>query len=233
MKLTACTLTGVDETSDIRDIANLSERFPFVEWGFLYSPTRQGTPGRYPSIPTLERFFLELPATVKVALHVCGKGVDEALANSLPALGLIELVAKRNGRVQLNFNAKRNRIDFNLLRNLMDTFPGITFITQRNEANAGVVDELDGHTNLAVLFDSSGGNGVETDKWEIPLDIPCGYAGGISAENVREKLVNLAGVVGERDTWIDMEGKIRTDDKLDFSKCESVLSNVKQWMTDI
>ncbi|MEI7997808.1 MAG: hypothetical protein WCH01_23235, partial [Methylococcaceae bacterium] len=57
LNLKFCTLTGVDEKTSLMQIAELSERFPFVEWGFLYSPKRQGNPGRYPSVKRLHEAF--------------------------------------------------------------------------------------------------------------------------------------------------------------------------------
>ncbi|MHB1675039.1 MAG: hypothetical protein ACYCSP_12405 [Acidobacteriaceae bacterium] len=37
MKLETVTITGADDSTDIVELAELSEEFPFVEWGILIS----------------------------------------------------------------------------------------------------------------------------------------------------------------------------------------------------
>jgi hypothetical protein len=100
MKLTHCTFTGVDEASDLSIIDHLSLAFPIVEWGFLYSPKRQGQPGRYPARTWIETAFKTLAPHVPVALHLCGDGVRFLLEGQDDELGLLHLVHKRGGRIQ-------------------------------------------------------------------------------------------------------------------------------------
>lgn len=97
--ITRCTLTGVDNRTELESIAALSEQYPFVEWGFLYSPKRQGQAGRYPSISFLRKAFKELPEQVNIALHVCGSGVPQLIDCEPIASELVQLVGLRGGRV--------------------------------------------------------------------------------------------------------------------------------------
>lgn len=224
-KMTHITLTGVDERTNLGALAALSERYPLVEWGFLYSPKRQGQGGRYPSVDTLIHAFKTLPESVRVALHVCGAGVPNLLTGEAVVTGLVEAVASRGGRVQLNFNQARDNLDLNALSALLDRFPTVKFITQQNEANETVWKSLCGHANYIALFDASGGNGVERSTWPAPLHgIHCGYAGGLGPDNLATALLTIRAAAGGHPFWIDMEGKLRTpDDAFDLQRAEVCL----------
>jgi len=223
--LTHITLTGVDDNTNLAEIAHLSERFPLVEWGFLYSPKRQGKGGRYPSVATLHSAFRALPDTVRVALHVCGAGVPNLLAKEAEVTRLVEAVAERGGRVQLNFSQSRDSIDLDALSNLLDRYPSLKVITQHNDANEGVWKRLCGHANYVVLFDSSGGRGVERSSWPTPLHgIHCGYAGGLGPDNLATELPRICAAATRQPHWIDMEGKLRTEDDIfDLQRAEACL----------
>ncbi len=70
--------------------------------------------------------------------------------------------------------------------------------------------------NVSCLYDASCGTGkvIEGDSMSEPLsvgtqDIPCGYAGGISPDNVLEVLTNVAKAASGKSVWIDMESSLR------------------------
>lgn len=227
--LTHITLTGVDDHTDLAEVARLSKRFPLVEWGFLYSPKRQGQGGRYPSVDTLRNAFRRLPEAGRVALHICGAGVPSLLANEPNVAGLVDAVAARGGRVQLNFNHSHDRVDLDALSALLDHYPSLKIITQHNDANEGVWKHLGGHANHVVLFDSSGGRGIERSTWPAPLlpGIHCGYAGGLGPDNLATELPRIRATAGDQPYWIDMEGKLRSqDDTFDLQLAEVCLREV-------
>lgn len=212
MILERCTLTGVDERTDLHQVEQLSAAFPFVEWGFLYSPKRQGQPGRYPAMETLAQCFRSLPSSVAVAMHVCGDGVHRLLDGCSVELGILAMIEARGGRIQLNFNQLRAPIDLNKLAALMADHAGTTFITQHNSANSDVWTYLAdrGANNHAVLFDASGGQGIPCLNWPAPLPVACGYAGGLGPDNIQAEIPRIAAVAGGRKIWIDMENKLRS-----------------------
>jgi len=213
MHLTHCTLTGVDQKTDLQELTSLTTEYPIAEWGFLYSPQRQGQPGRYPSLSILSKSFAHLPSPVRVALHVCGQGVADLLAGESAVSGLVARVAERGGRVQLNFNQARAPIDLDALRRFVDSNPALQVITQHNGANSHVWPTLQGAGNHAVLFDSSGGRGILTGTWQQALNgIPCGYAGGLGRRNLDEQLEVIAVAAGSTKTWVDMESSLRKED---------------------
>jgi phosphoribosylanthranilate isomerase len=214
--LTRCTLTGADQSTSNIDLGHLSHEFPLAEWGFLYSPSRQGTiqNPKYPGTAFIHRAFRDLPAHVDVALHVCGKGVPDLIHGEKVVTDLVNQVNERGGRVQLNFNARRGEVSVVQLAEAMNAFPFVQFITQQNSANATVWRILQTYLqhNHAVLFDTSGGRGESPDGWPNVLPgVSCGYAGGLGPNNIAEELPKIAAVAGDH-FWIDMEGKVRDED---------------------
>lgn len=135
MNLTHCTLTGVDGVDEpvfgsFDTLIALSDEFPVVEWGFLYSPKRQGQLGRYPSVDFLKLAFDTLPHNVRVALHVCGDGVNtlidgfDDVRNTMTDVDvLVEKVSARGGRIQLNFNQTRKPVSVQRLSKMLYLCP--------------------------------------------------------------------------------------------------------------
>lgn len=233
MKIVKCTFTGVDLKVSKKDIELISNDYNFVEWGYLYSPSRSGLPGRFMSFQMIEDHFKTLPQNVNMSLHVCGKGVSEFIfSNSDYQNNLIETIKNRGGRVQLNFNNSLQNINLSLLAEKIKSNSSITFIIQENKANAGVINYLIqlGVTNIAALFDSSGGRGL-SGKWRAPIGIPCGYAGGLGPDNIEKELISISKVVGDEVIWIDMESKIRQNDEynidyMNLNDCRQVIQSV-------
>lgn len=237
MQLSHCTFTGVDDATDLSQLAELSGKSPIVEWGFLYSPKRQGSPGRYPSVATMRRAFQELPAFVRVAWHVCGQGVADLLEGEAVATELALMVGARQGRIQLNFNQGRAEVDLAKVGAWLAERDGVTVITQHNSANAAVYEALLGHGNHAVLFDASGGQGLSPDAWPAALPgTSCGYAGGLGPGSLQVELDRIAQVAAGRVTWVDMEGRLRSSDaegvdRFNLQKCRDCLLEVNSWIT--
>ncbi len=212
MSLDRCTLTGVDETTPLVELAVVSDLYPYAEWAFLYSPRQQGTPGRYPSVRRIERAFRELPPYVRVALHVCGDGVVQLLDDEPVVSGLVSQVRIRGGRVQLNFSVTGGTIDLGRLRAFVLERPDLVFITQHNRGNALATQALAGVPNHAVLFDESLGRGILPRAWPAPLpSVACGYAGGLGPESLPQQLPRIYEAAGGAPFWIDMEARLRDE----------------------
>lgn len=237
MNILYLTLTGADDLVNQKELGKISKQFPFVEWAILFSDDREGT-DRYPTKQWREDFYKAVPECNRSA-HLCGKEVLGRLVAQDAAL-LDEL--KEYQRIQLNFNA--TRLDPKLLEGLIKLVNSgictnksgklINFITQFNQANESIsylFGQLDGHmiSNHQVLFDGSGGLGKSPETWSAPLmDKLCGYAGGLGPDNLMAELTKIkkqveeSGGIIDFHTWIDMESKIRTDDKFDLEKVLSV-----------
>lgn len=225
--MTVVTLTGVDDTTPLDDVIALSEQFPFVEWGVLYSPSRAGQGGRYPAVDRALQILKVLQERgVSTAVHLCGGGVMGALnGQDATALELAGLA----GRIQLNFNQGRQALDLSTIDAFANRL-GKPVITQHNRANETV------HLHLTspfhqVLFDASGGRGTQPAHWPSTLPgIRCGFAGGLGPESVVRELGRIAEASQGYPFWIDMETSLRNrEDRFDLAVCEEVLTAVEHW----
>jgi hypothetical protein len=160
MPLSYCSLIGVDEATALVELAVVSDMYPYAEWGFLYSPKRQGTPGRYPSVGRIQRALKELPPYVRVALHLCGSAVPQLLDAEPVVSGLVDQVRTRGGRVQLNFDEGGGKVEPDRVRQLLQGRSDLVFITPHYEGTRAVTQALAGVENHAILFDSSPGRDV-------------------------------------------------------------------------
>lgn len=202
-----CTLTGVDDYTPIGELFQLAKIYPFVEWGVLYSETEVGQ-GRYPSMEYIgelcNRIAKQDPlesTRPRFAMHVCGRAVKKLMRGELPFVQHFD-------RIQVNFNSRQYTEGEK--RALFTYLPGKTIITQHNENNTELVDLFASHANHAILFDASGGRGLTPDAWPARIaNIACGYAGGLSLDNLHEELPRIAAACGGRPDWIDMESSLR------------------------
>jgi hypothetical protein len=223
------TITGADDRVDVEDMVKCAGTYPFVEFGILLSESRT-TSKRYPSrgwVGSLRK-HRELP----ISAHLCGRFARE------PELGAL-LVEPQYRRVQIN--------------GYTQGWPGLPFLAQRwamfvgchrlilqardesslqDVANdARVVGVTLDSVAPAVLFDPSGGRGMDPFKWPVaPNGVHVGFAGGINIENVDGVLADILKAnptIG--DFWIDMESGARdADDEFDWSRVVSVLRAVQE-----
>ncbi len=223
-----CTFTGVDEFTSLESIKSISEKYPFVEWGVLLSTSENRALNGY-RYPSVEWLMTNLPklnevskqAGCSIALHVCGGETKKLLSQdeSSVALKLIEYV----NRVQINFVYKESQVKE--LEELCQKFPNKVFITQHNQKNADLYVKVKS-SNHQVLFDASGGRGIDCETWLPALEGKvCGYAGGLGLDNIQSQFEKIKAVAADI-FWIDMEGKIRVDDKLNLEICEKILKEI-------
>ncbi len=221
MALTRVTITGADDAVNIGDLVALSERFPFVEWGILFSASREGTP-RYPSHGWRLDFQRRAEdANIYSSAHLCGSIARDAMSGVAHSASLREY-----GRIQVNGFMPCD----GLARFANVMVPTSEVICQVRDASA-LADGVEFAAGIygSVLFDPSGGRGVETAAWPPIQDAPywygggIGYAGGIKPENVLDVLAAI-GPDRTDPFWIDMESGVRTGDQFDLARVESVLS---------
>lgn len=224
MYLRYCTFTGVDAWTDLDQLISLSHAYPFVEWGFLYSPTRAGGDNRYMTVKQIRDSSRYLNTKCNLSLHLCGKGVNEFLSNKLP------FSVHPFKRIQLNFNIKNVEWSLSSLVDTIREYKCQQLITQDNEHNVDVWRYLFNEPNYAILWDASGGTGKEIESVQLRYPgIFSGFAGGLTPENVHQKCSLIASLHPNLVTWIDMESGVRTMDRFDLEKIKQVLDIVKLW----
>lgn len=125
-----------------------------------------------------------------------------------------------------NFEAYSN----NLL-NVINSAVDLEFIIQLNDETQPLWALLSANPprNMSVLYDASCGKGVVPTSFPQPPDnIPCGYAGGISPENISHILASVANAAHGKAVWVDMESSLRVvvsdsrvleQDQFSINKC--------------
>lgn len=226
------TITGADDNTDPKALFELSRAYPFVEWGILRSQRQEGRP-RYPSNDWMFAFKMEHMSlsnrsiqrpSIQVSIHLCGSWVREFLeGNMFPARFLGELYQ----RVQINTHGELHRVTEDFIT-LVKSMPETEFIMQVDGLMNEFIQRSVGNFRVAALFDLSSGAGILPDHWPKPLHgIHCGYAGGLSPENVVDQIRSIEVIAGDSPTWIDVETHVRSvidgKDVLDMSKVETFL----------
>ena len=230
MSLNKVTITGADQSIEISDLERLSKQFPFVEWGILFHKTKQGSP-RYPTDKWVNQLRELKSRCPEVALsgHLCGQWVKEVCESSFTFADYLDGIASIFDRFQLNMTDDRfMTLDFGVLKIRLRNFPAAILQTKRKFQRFEWLQLLNkpgsGLPRLDMLYDCSGGKGLSPSSWAKPVDdIYCGLAGGLGPDNIESELVKIQATVGDSDYWIDMESKVRTDERFDLDKCQKVL----------
>lgn len=228
MRLSGVTITGADDQVDPKELLKLSEEFPFVEWGILFSPTRIGP--RYPTedwISHLARAASQSKA--RFAAHFCGGCTRDTVKGDGSWMGALHRIFDR---VQLN--GVQLPIP-ETLANLIRANQDLEFILQVRRAE----DLLAAHQvsaslpQVSALFDPSGGEGIAPAQWPAaPEGLRLGYAGGIRPDTVVSVLESIAKAGPfTYAPWIDMESGVRTDDRLDMVKVRAILEAAAPYCT--
>lgn len=239
MKLKHVTFTGIDSKTELIDLIELQKEYPIAEFGILTSYNWFDNGNRYPDLLSLLDELSKYKSS-RLSLHLCGRAAVDA------ANGYWENIEEKltHNLLCLFKRCQLNISDKNFNSNSYVHLPLIIgqeiIIQQKNINNLDIFDKTqsyyfnDKNNNcFSVLLDASGGRGIDT-----PIEIPngdwkVGFAGGITPDNVEEKLNYLLHYdFSEREFWIDMESGVRTDDWFDLNKVEKVLKIVKELNND-
>jgi hypothetical protein len=223
------TITGADDRSDPQLLSRLSNKYPFVEWGILFSKTKTGS--CYPSKDTRNTFER---LGVPLSAHFCGQYAADIMEHQ--RFSLIKDLHPAYKRVQINYTFTNELgnlpalVDFARSEYAMHNPLGI--ILQFNKANMDVIDimrKTGVPPNIHILHDESRGTGTEITYIPRPFwSIYTGYAGGICPITIKPVCRMINGMQMPDNVWIDMESGVRHNGRLDFNKVDEVLSHVEQ-----
>lgn len=220
MKLRCVSITGADDAVSVADLNMLAREFPFVEWALLLMPEEAGT-SRVPS----EKWIRDFIAGYKgahMAMHLCGSAFLGFIEGRVDILGLMR--GFRRIQLNLEFGDVEGQYDPAALLARMKAHPEFQFIVQYTDRRRDLLPSLRDIPHHAILFDASAGRGVAPGGWPAPLDgHECGYAGGLNPDNLPLHLEKIAQTTQGRETWIDMESGVRTNDVFDLSKVRRIL----------
>ena len=218
------TCTGVDETTDPKEVLEFIKFYPKLELGILVGskskPEELGSNPRFPSLKTVAAWKdLSQQHHFKLAIHLCGKHSRAVNDGSLDhdVLGICE------GAHRVQVNAVRYNYDN--IRSFADLVDAAAVIVQ-HRTNFGQLP-MRINSRIQYLFDRSGGRGQDhISMFPYPnRAVRCGYAGGIKYENIERVLAYLY-PLADQQPWIDCESGVRTSDRFDLGKvfrlCEKV-----------
>jgi hypothetical protein len=219
--ITRFTMTGADNSIRPEELIILSKEYPFVEWGILVSKNSMGS-RRFPSLDWLKA--LEAIKTVygndfKLSCHLCGRWVRDILQGNMDFIDYItpEVWAIFD-RVQINTHAEPHEHSLRAFMVLGTLYQEKEFIFQYDNVNTAFIDSAKQTTmNFSALFDLSHGIGILPEFWPDLLDgVKCGYAGGLSPENLEDQIKRIEEKAGDTEIWIDMETHIRSNNDMLF-----------------
>ena len=227
MRIKYCSITGADDEVDIEHLSIIAKKHPFVEWAVLLLPEWEGQP-RFPTMGWI-RTFVKKYRGENIALHFCGQALLDFIAGKEAVLELMSGF----GRIQLNleFGNMEGKFDPAALTARVKSFSGREFIIQYGRDRESLLSLLKDMPNHAVLFDKSAGSGFCPDSWDAPLKGHfCGYAGGLTPDNLKRNLGLISCAAAGQTTWIDMESGVRTNDRFDLEKVCRVLEIAKGYI---
>jgi hypothetical protein len=228
-KLRALGFCGADDSVNPNLLGIFSHSYPFVEFGVLFRPDKQGKP-RYASPEWVQKLSLVAKLShgrMRLAAHLCGTRVNEVLDGNdsfLKTLGGLGFQ-----RVQVNATAVNGvELEFILQKNdeTKPLWEGLLNMENDAAGKAGYLPE-----NVSMLVDESKGTGVLASSWPNPPDgYAIGYAGGIGPKNIDNVLQDVFHAAKGREIWIDMESSLRSmkdgKDVFDLDKCYDVIEKV-------
>jgi hypothetical protein len=248
LRLDAVGFCGVDDTVDLAKLRELSEAHPWIEWGVLLRPDKEGQP-RYAGKEVMHRVgALAKSGSIRIAAHLCGDTCLRALAGDVQHIrSLRDVLGFKRIQVNATLNGggvSRQSWDATEaaagLRSIANALPDLEIILQLHADTELLFQalfrskDIAPPPNLAVLFDNSLGFGIAPTSWQQPLQgLHCGYAGGFGPDDMSTGLASLAisceGYAAP--VWIDMESKIRGrgaggSDILDLGRCQAVAEAV-------
>ncbi|MBS1722718.1 MAG: hypothetical protein JSS66_06885 [Armatimonadetes bacterium] len=219
-KLVRVAITGAGDETDLQEMASITADYPFVEWAVLFSFNLTGRRPEFPSLRWLYRFGeTDLPC----AVHLCGQAAKNAFSDALEQhLDMLHCIVGHYDRLQLN-EVPFQPIDYYWDRWLYDH--GVSLILQTQNFSDLPAADVQRCLKLNILHDRSLGTGTETQEYDYPTWSGfVGFAGGLSPENVAAKITHIRDEgSGQFDYWVDAQGQLRTDDKLDLVKVRRFL----------
>lgn len=225
------TITGADNSIKPQELCELTYRFPFVEWGILVSKKQYGN-NRFPSKDWIKKLVYEVHESTQLSCHLCGQFVKDILIGKDNAQQDLGELWNFFNRVQINTQGIPHAYFAEKLSAIL--VPGKEYIFQYDNQNAEILEAaINSGAKCSTLFDLSHGAGVLPSKWPLPFpNIKCGYAGGLSPENLNTQIQLIESKVGNTEIWIDMETHVRSNNDMlfDLKKVEKCLKIASKYI---
>ena len=228
MKIKFATMTGPNDATSVNELLEISDEFPFVEWGVLVSESQTGAT-RFPTTDWIHKFCEH---EARRSLHLCGRWLRDLCNGGWTVPDNYNV--HRFQRMQLNFHGYLHIIKPAFFSVLKDELRPRQFILQLDGVNDSVLKECLRHgIDACPIFDQSHGAGVLPKTWPSPItDVLCTYAGGLGPDNIEAQLQAIEWVVGDAEICVDMETKIRSnnDATFDLDKVRFCLKEIAHYV---
>lgn len=242
MIIDTITFSGADNSIEPAELLlnivmwNRNSVQPTIELGILLSAKNMGAP-RYPTIEWLDELTkYNSIAHVELAGHMCGAWARDMAAGNFTFADSFPQYWAVFKRIQINLKGYDGLVANTMFDNLKKYGKNKQYIIQMDGLHDWILDEcLKQKINVAPLFDQSGGEGKTPAKWPTynnELIDRIGWAGGLGPDNLTEEINKIAETNKEYShgidnwIWVDMESKIRTNDKFDIKKCEQAFTEI-------
>lgn len=241
MRLKTITCSGANEHNAIEPLIMMLSKYPKAELGIQVSGKKAAfATARYWWLQAL-RNAMDVSYKVPVALHINSDWVERFCQGDIASeletwLNYSRLASGEPfiKRVQLNFKIGRETPDLKKMLTAIERCPHQRFIFSYNPENATFIRQVyETGLEFDLLYDSSHGEGILAESYPPPVftDITQGYAGGLSAENVNEKLwqISKSLPIGYEFN-IDAEGRLKGEDgHFSLEKARKYLKVASQW----
>ena len=220
MKLRYITCSDPREHNSIKSIMQLS-RLPRAEIAVQCHPSKMSA--GMPRNIWFKKLLREATQAnhIHLAIHINAEWANDICTHgNIPDIiyDWIKIERSHNNplikRIQLNMpQTTADNIDVCAVRAVLYEFRHTEFIFQYNDKTKEAIEKLHkSGAKFSLLFDASGGNGIEPAQWQKPVyeNHPMGYSGGLSPDNVIKHLNKINALAGDSEIWCDAEGKLKS-----------------------
>lgn len=233
--LRCCTITGVNEHTDLEQLKQLGSRHPLAEWAVVYDKERaqaEKGQGEHPRPAWIKEFLREADgAGLQTALHLSGA---QALAFMREDEALHKLAA-RFSRVHLDIQADglavsgAKDLDYKALSRIFHYFTvgnGHTRVSiPHDEANAFLCHEL--RSNLMDFLVTRSQDGWPNLR-EL-FGMRCGFGGGLGPDTLGGELQRISAASDGKSYWLMLDHGLKdAGGRLDLKRCEDALDQVAE-----
>jgi hypothetical protein len=187
---------------------------------------------RFPSKKWLNELF-KFKNDLKLSCHLCDAYVRELAQGKEAFINELDYFFTMFERVQINFHAIPHEYSDDMIL-LLKNIKNKEFIFQYDNVNTSILDSAhSANINCSALYDLSHGAGILPNEWPLPLhNIKCGYAGGLSPDNLDEQIKLIESKVCDTEIWIDMETHVRSnnDSLFDLEKVQKCLEIASKYI---
>lgn len=198
------TVTGADEKTDPQELYDLWRTHKHIEVAFLYS-AETGRP-KYPSREWMLDTIKARPLGMPISIHLCGEpsrrfmnGDLDHIKPLLPHIKRLQVNGNPDDIKEEAFEKLWSQCFIDLIIQVKDfRYPRYFQLAKK-------------YPNLSMLLDCSGGRGLYYGAlWPAkPEGARCGWAGGLTPDNVLENLTVNQYWMGY-DGWVDSETGLRS-----------------------